>query len=57
MSVLIILAEDAPPKSKAEMVAMSTVEQVQTVNLSGTLGIHEECYEAAAEAIQNFLDS
>jgi pimeloyl-ACP methyl ester carboxylesterase len=31
MPVLIILAENAPPKSKAEMEAMAELEQVQTV--------------------------
>ena len=55
MPVLIILAENAPPKSKAEMEAMAELEQVQTVRLRGTLGIYEEYPEAAGEAIQNFL--
>ena len=53
--VLIILAENAPPKSKAEMNAMAELEQVQTVRLEGTLGIYEEYPEAVAEAIENFL--
>ena len=53
--VLIILAENAPPKSKAEMEAMAELEQVQTVRLNGTLGVYEEYPEAVTEAIQNFL--
>ncbi|MEL4896336.1 alpha/beta fold hydrolase [Crocosphaera sp. Alani8] len=53
--VLIILAENAPPKSKVEMEAMAELEQVQTVKLGGTLGIYEEYPEAVTEAIQNFL--
>ena len=53
--VLIILAENAPPKSKAEMLAMAELEQVQTVRLPGTLGIYEECPEAVTEAIQHFI--
>ena len=53
--ILIILAENAPPKSKAEMEAMAELEQVQTVWLEGTLGIYEEYPEAVTEAIQNFL--
>ena len=53
--ILIILAENAPPKSKAEMEAMAELEQVQTVELRGTLGIYEEYPEAVTEAIQNFL--
>ncbi|MEM6612580.1 MAG: alpha/beta hydrolase [Cyanobacteria bacterium P01_C01_bin.72] len=53
--VSIILAENAPPKSKAEMEEMTELEQVQTVRLEGTLGISEEYPEAVTEAIQNFL--
>jgi pimeloyl-ACP methyl ester carboxylesterase len=53
--VLIILAENAPPKSKAEMQAMAELETVQTVRLTGTLGIYEEFPEAVTEAIQNFI--
>jgi len=55
MPVLIIVAENAPPKSKAEMEAMAQLEQVQTVRLTGTLGIYEEYSEAVTEAIQNFI--
>ncbi len=55
MPVLIILAENAPPKSKAEMIAMAELEQVQTVRLAGTLGIYEEYPEAVTEVIQNFI--
>ena len=53
--ILILLAENAPPKSKSEMVAMTELEQVQTVKLPGTLGIHEEYPEVVTEAIQRFL--
>ena len=53
--VLIILAENAPPKSKAEMEAMVNLEQVKTVRLKGTLGLYEEYSEAVGKAIQNFL--
>ena len=53
--VAIVLAENAPSKSKAEMEAMAELEQVQTVRLRGTLGIYEEYPEAVTEAIQNFL--
>ncbi|MDJ0591191.1 MAG: hypothetical protein QNJ72_14540 [Pleurocapsa sp. MO_226.B13] len=55
MPVLIILAENAPPKSKAEMTAMAELAKVQTVKLRETLGIYEECSEAVTEAIQKFL--
>ncbi|GAB4525098.1 MAG: hypothetical protein Tsb0014_04160 [Pleurocapsa sp.] len=53
--VSIILAENAPPKSKAEMIAMAELAKVQTVRLGGTLGIYEEYSEAVTEAIQQFL--
>jgi pimeloyl-ACP methyl ester carboxylesterase len=53
--VLIILAENAPPKSKAEMEAMKELEQVQTVRLPGTLGIYEENPQAVTKAIQHFI--
>jgi pimeloyl-ACP methyl ester carboxylesterase len=55
MPVLIILAENAPPKSKAEMIAMAELEQVQTVRLPGTLGIYEEYPEEVSEKIKQFL--
>ena len=55
MPVLIILAENAPPQSKAEMMAMAELEKVQTVRLTGTLGIYEEYPEAVSEAIKNFI--
>ncbi len=55
MPVLIILAENAPPKSKAEMLAMAELEQVQTIRLPGTLGIYEENPQAVTEAIQHFI--
>ncbi len=53
--VSIILAENAPPKSKAEMEAMAELAKVQTVRLKGTLGIYEEYPESVTEAIQSFL--
>ena len=55
MPILIIVAENSPPKSKAEMLAMAELEQVQTVKLPGTLGIYEEYSETVSEVIQEFL--
>lgn len=54
MPVLLLLAENAPPKSKAEMSAMAELD-VKTVRLPGTLGIYEEYPKAVAEAINNFV--
>ncbi|MEM9275327.1 MAG: alpha/beta hydrolase [Cyanobacteria bacterium P01_F01_bin.143] len=53
--ILILLTENAPPKSKAEMEAIAELDKAQTVRLSGTLGIYEEYPEAVGEAIQNFI--
>jgi pimeloyl-ACP methyl ester carboxylesterase len=55
LPVLVIIAENAPPKSKAEMEALASLPQVQTVKLRGTLGIHEEYPTPVAEAILSFL--
>ena len=56
MPVLIVLAENAPSASKAEMSAMAELNEVQAVSLPGTLGIYEEYPEAVSEAIISFLD-
>ncbi len=53
--VLVVLAENAPPKSQAEMAALTALPGVQTVNLPGTLGMHEEYPLAVTEAIRDFL--
>jgi pimeloyl-ACP methyl ester carboxylesterase len=53
--VLVIIAENAPPKSKAEMEAMAQLPEVETVKLPGTLGLHEEYPEQVVEAILPFL--
>lgn len=53
MPVLLVLAENAPPKSKAEMSAMAELD-VATIRLPG-IGIYEEYPEAVTEAINNFI--
>ncbi|BAZ44989.1 hypothetical protein NIES4102_20060 [Chondrocystis sp. NIES-4102] len=53
--LLIIVAENAPPKSKAEMITMTELDNVQAVTLAGTLGIYEENPESVTAAITNFL--
>jgi pimeloyl-ACP methyl ester carboxylesterase len=55
LPVLVIIAENAPPKSKAEMEALGTLPQVQTLKLRGTLGIHEEYPIPVSEVILPFL--
>ncbi|MGV2827786.1 alpha/beta fold hydrolase [Myxosarcina sp. GI1(2024)] len=53
--VAIVLAEDAPPYSKAEMEAMADLEGVQAVRLPGTLGIYEEYSQSIMVSIQDWL--
>jgi pimeloyl-ACP methyl ester carboxylesterase len=40
--VFVVIGESSPPKSKAEMVALSEVTNVTSCALPGTLGLHEE---------------
>lgn len=53
--LLIIVAENAPPQSKAEMLAMTEVETVESIVLTGTLGIYEEFAESVSAVIQDFI--
>ncbi|MEM7797540.1 MAG: alpha/beta hydrolase [Cyanobacteria bacterium P01_C01_bin.118] len=53
--VMVIVGEQAPPSSKAEMETMATLPQVQSVHLPGTLGMAEEYGEAVAETVLSFL--
>jgi pimeloyl-ACP methyl ester carboxylesterase len=55
--VLVISAENAPPKSKAEMNAIAQLSQVQAIALPGTLGLHEEYPDKVVKAIKPFLNS
>ena len=49
-SVRVILADQAPPHSKAEMQALSELPGIQTDHLPGSLGLYEE-YDAEVGAI------
>lgn len=53
--LLMLLAEQAPPSSKAEMEAIAALPQVQALRLSGTLGMAEEYGAEVAGAISPFL--
>lgn len=53
--VMMIMAEQAPPKSKAEMEAMAQLPNVQTVSMPGRLGMAEEFGAAIAPPILSFL--
>jgi pimeloyl-ACP methyl ester carboxylesterase len=54
--VMVIIAENAPPKSKAEMQAIAELSEVRTITLPGTLGLHEEYPDKVVEAIVPFLN-
>ncbi|MGD1930735.1 MAG: alpha/beta fold hydrolase [Leptolyngbyaceae cyanobacterium] len=55
--VMVVVAEQAPPASKAEMEAMVELPDVQSIRLPGTLGQAEEYGEAVAEKVRPFLAS
>ncbi len=59
--VMVLIGEQAPPKSKAEMEALATLSSgqsnVQIHRMSGTLGLHEEYAAEVADVIQPFLQS
>ncbi|MBD1864691.1 MULTISPECIES: alpha/beta fold hydrolase [Trichocoleus] len=55
--LMVVIGEQAPPKSKAEMEAIAALPGVQTQKLTGSLGLHEEYPAPLAEAILPFLRS
>ncbi len=54
--LMVILAEQAPAKSKAEMTAISAHTSTPPVSLPGTLGLAEEYGSAVAAALLPFLE-
>lgn len=55
--VMIVVSEQAPPASKAEMEEMVSLPGVQFTRLPGTLGLAEEYGDTVAEVIRPFLAS
>lgn len=53
--VMVVIGEQTPPKSKAEMGALAELPGVQVKHLPGTLGMHEEYAAEVAEEILPFL--
>jgi pimeloyl-ACP methyl ester carboxylesterase len=51
----VVIGESCPPKSRAEMDALTALPGVQTVVLPGSLGMHEEYPQAVVEAVRDFL--
>ncbi len=54
--VLVVIGEECPDKSKAEMEALAELSQIQSVHISGSLGLHEEYAREVAEVVLPFLD-
>jgi pimeloyl-ACP methyl ester carboxylesterase len=55
--VMVIIGEQSPSKSKAEMEVLAGLPGVWTKQLSGSLGLHEEYSVELADAILPFLQS
>jgi pimeloyl-ACP methyl ester carboxylesterase len=55
VQVMVVIAENAPPKSKAEMEALTELPGVESRFIPGSLGMHEENAEALANAVKSFI--
>ncbi len=55
--ILLIIGQDCPPKSKAEMESLAQLPGITSVTLPGTLGMHEEYAPQVAIEIQKVLQS
>ncbi len=53
--VMVVVAEKAPPKSKAEMEVLAQLPGVESRVIPGTLGLHEEYAADLANAVKSFL--
>lgn len=57
LPVQVIIPEQAPPKSKAEMEALAALPQIQVKRLPGTLGLYEEYASEVATIAVLFLST
>lgn len=55
MPTKVIIGEQSPAKSKAEMQALSALPNIESANLPGSLGMHEEYASPVAKAAKSFL--
>ncbi len=55
--ILAVIAEQAPPASRAEMEAIAALPNVSVARATGTLGLAEEYGEAVAEIVRPFLQA
>ncbi|MGP1387207.1 MAG: alpha/beta fold hydrolase [Thainema sp.] len=53
--VMVVIADQSPSASKAEMEAVAALPSVESTHLPGTLGLAEEYGEAVAEVVIPFL--
>jgi len=56
LPLMVIIGEQTPPKSRAEMEVLAALPEVQMQVLPGSLGLHEENSAALAEKILPFLE-
>ena len=52
---MVVIGEQSPPQSKAEMEALAALPDVQSATLPGTLGMHEEYANEVATIVLPFL--
>lgn len=57
LPVQVIIPEQAPPKSKAEMEALAALPQIQVKRLPGTLGLYEEYASEVSTIAVPFLST
>jgi len=57
LPLMVVIGEQTPPKSRAEMEALASLPGVQTRILPGSLGLHEEYAAELAEVVLPFLES
>lgn len=55
LPVMVVIGEQIPPGSRAEMDALAELPGIQTRLLAGSLGLHEEYPDALAEVVLSFL--
>lgn len=55
--VMVVIGEQTPPKSRAEMDVLATLPGVQTQIFPGSLGMHEEHPAQLAQAVLSFLSA
>lgn len=55
--IMVIIGNQSPPSSTAEMQAITTLPGIQSQALPGTLGLHEEFAAEVADVVLPFLNS